>query len=64
MENKMKKYAQVLNQKVINVLLWDGKEVFDLEGELVELPIDSLAGIDWDYIDEEFLDNRPVQILS
>ena len=60
----MKKYAQVLNQKVINVLLWDGKEVFDLEGELVELPIDSLAGIDWDYIDEEFLDNRPVQILS
>lgn len=50
-------YAHIKNNKVINVIVWDGESELSYANELVLLT-DS-AGIDWDYIDGEFVDNRP-----
>lgn len=67
-------YALIINQKVVNVFLWDGESDWNTEGEIVELPTKeylnpetgetktkALAGIGWDYIEGEFIDNRPVE---
>ena len=69
-------YAHVVNGKVINVSVWDGIQPYDPgEGvEMVPLPyteeVDEhtgetvrryQGGIDWDYVDGEFVDNRPVE---
>jgi hypothetical protein len=54
-----KKYALVQEGKVINIVIWDGESEFNPEGDLVELPEVSSVEIDWDYIDGEFVDNRP-----
>ena len=58
--NKLKTYAHIVDGKVVNVSIWDGKAAFSPEQELVEIPEGETAGIDWDYIDEKFVDNRPV----
>jgi hypothetical protein len=52
-----KSYAHIENNKVVNVILWDGKSELSYVDELV--PITDNAGIDWDYIDGVFVDNRP-----
>jgi hypothetical protein len=54
-----KNYALVQKSKVVNILVWDGELEFYPEGELIELLEGQVAGIDWDYIDGEFVDNRP-----
>jgi hypothetical protein len=55
------RYALIADDKVINVILWDGStdwspptgtEVVSLAG------LDEVA-IDWDYVDGQFVDNRP-----
>jgi hypothetical protein len=52
----LKTFAHVSGGKVVNVSLW----LNDPEDEtLIEIPKESAAGIDWDYIDGEFVDNRP-----
>jgi hypothetical protein len=52
----LKTYAHIVDGKVVNVSLW----AEDPEDEtLVEIPEGTIAGIDWDYIDGEFIDNRP-----
>jgi hypothetical protein len=55
----MKTYAQIINNKVVNVSLWDGESEWNPDEELVEIPEGVNAGIDWDYINGEFVDNRP-----
>lgn len=68
----MKYMAHIVQGKVVNVSLWDGQSDWNPEGQLVELPtkeyvdpesgqrkVRVLAGIGWDYVDGEFIDNRP-----
>ena len=50
-------YAHIKDNKVINVIVWDGESELSYANELVLLTDN--AGIDWDYIDGEFIDNRP-----
>jgi hypothetical protein len=50
-------YAHIKDNKVINVIVWDGESELSYSNELVLLT--NNAGIDWDYIDGEFIDNRP-----
>ena len=56
-----KKWACVKNNKVELVIVWDGIKNWlpANDYEMVELTNESFAGIDWDYIDGEFVDNRP-----
>lgn len=51
------KYAHIKDNKVINVILWNGQSELSYADELVLLTDN--AGIDWDYIDGQFIDNRP-----
>jgi hypothetical protein len=56
MEKEVKTYAHILDGKVVNVSLWDSTPE---DKALIGIPAGSSAGIDWDYIDGEFVDNRP-----
>jgi hypothetical protein len=58
--DNLKTYAHILDGKVVNVSVWDGVTPFEPAEELVEIPEGVTAGIDWDYVDGEFVDNRPV----
>jgi hypothetical protein len=55
----MKTMAHIIDGKVINVSLWDGITEWHPSEQTVEIPEGIVAGIDWDYIDGEFIDNRP-----
>jgi hypothetical protein len=65
-------YAHVVDGKVVSATLWDGlTEVARPDGvTLVPLPytLDEdgskryTAGIGWDYVDGEFVDNRPTEV--
>jgi hypothetical protein len=52
----LKSFAEIMDGKVVNVSLWTEQPTNE---NLVEIPKGSTAGIDWDYIDGEFVDNRP-----
>jgi hypothetical protein len=54
----LKTYAHIVDGKVVNVSVWASEPE---EKTLVEIPEGTIAGIDWDYIDGEFADNRPVK---
>jgi hypothetical protein len=56
MDNKV--YAQVIEGKVVDVSLWS---IEPEDESLIEIPADSNAGIDWDYSNGKFEDNRPKQ---
>ena len=56
----MKTYAHILDGKVVNVSIWDGESEWTPDEEIVEIPEETPAGIGWDYIDGQFVDNRPV----
>jgi hypothetical protein len=60
----MKRMAHIVGGKVVNVSLWDGVTPYQPAEELVEIPEGVTAGIDWDYIDGEFVDNRPVETFD
>jgi hypothetical protein len=51
------KYAHIKNNKVVNIVIWDGQSELSYADELV--PLIENVGIDWDYIDGQFVDNRP-----
>jgi hypothetical protein len=55
----IKTYAHIFDGKVVNVSIWDGEAPYSPDEELVEIPKGTIAGIDWDYIDGKFVDNRP-----
>jgi hypothetical protein len=50
-------YAHIKDNKVVNVIVWDGESELSYANELVLLTDN--AGIDWDYVDGTFVDNRP-----
>jgi hypothetical protein len=56
----LKTYAHIVDGRVVNVSLWDGESAWEPEEQVVEIPEGVTAGIDWDYVDGEFVDNRPV----
>jgi hypothetical protein len=60
----MKNMAHIVDNKVINVSLWDGVSEWNPEDNVIEIPEDSHAGIGWDYVDGKFIDNRPVPKIS
>jgi hypothetical protein len=62
--NNLKTYAHIVDGKVVNVSVWDGETPYTPDEELVEIPEGTTAGIDWDYIDGEFVDNRPVPEIT
>ena len=55
----LKNMAHIVDGVVVNVSLWDGKTKWTPAEEIVEIPEGVSAGIDWDYIDGDFVDNRP-----
>jgi hypothetical protein len=55
----MKTWAHIVGGKVVNVSLWDGESDWTPAEDVVEIPQGVSAGIDWDYIDGDFVDNRP-----
>lgn len=68
----MKYMAHIVEGKVVDVSLWDGLSEWEPGDDLVEIPLIEFfdeetgetrtmpsAGIDWDYIDGSFVDNRP-----
>jgi len=59
--DNLKTYAHIVDGKVVNVSLWDGESDWTPAEEVVEIPEGVTAGIDWDYVDGEFVDNRPVE---
>lgn len=58
--NNLKTFAHIVDGKVVNVSLWDGVTEWTPAEEIVEIPENVSAGIGWDYVDGEFVDNRPV----
>lgn len=58
----LKKYAHILDGKVVNVSLWDGELPYTPDEKLVEIPEGTIAGIGFDYKDGKFTDKRPEQI--
>jgi hypothetical protein len=57
--DNLKNYAHIVQGKVVNVSVWDGVATFNPDEELVEIPEGTTAGIDWDYSNGKFTDNRP-----
>lgn len=70
----MKYMAHVVDGTVVNVSRWDGKTSWAPAEQVVEIPtvdyVDeetgetrqrATAGIGWDYVDGQFVDNRPVE---
>jgi len=55
-------YAIVKDGKIVNTVVWDGESEYSPDGELIKITgLDPEPGIDWDYVDGEFIDNRPVE---
>jgi len=64
-------YAHVKDGKVVNTSVWDGVQPYTPpDGEtMIPLPtitdgegvVRHVGGIGWDYVDGEFVDNRPVE---
>jgi hypothetical protein len=57
--DNLKTYAHIVGGEVVNVSLWDGVTPWTPSEQVVEIPEGVTAGIGWDYIDGEFVDNRP-----
>lgn len=56
----MANYAVIENDKVVNVIIADSKEIAEtITGKVCVDITETTAGIDWDYIDGSFVDNRP-----
>jgi hypothetical protein len=56
----LKHYAHIVDGVVVNVSVWDGVAKWEPVEDVVEIPANVPAGIGWDYVDGEFVDNRPV----
>jgi hypothetical protein len=55
----LKTFAHIIENKVVNVSIWNTEAPYSPDETLIEIPEGSTAGIDWHYIDGEFVDNRP-----
>ena len=61
-----KRWACVKDGKVERVIIWDGVKKWSPAETytMVELADDSPVGPDWDYVNGEFVDNRPVETFD
>lgn len=59
-EINMQNFAIIENGKVINVVVAD----LDYATEQGWISLPENAGIGWDYIDGQFVDNRPVTVVE
>jgi hypothetical protein len=57
----MANYAQIENGKVVNVVVSDAQYASD--NGLILIAEGSGIGIDWDYANGQFVDNRPVPVV-
>ena len=62
--DNLKRYAHIVNGVVVNVSLWDGESTWTPAEDVVEISDGVTAGIGWDYVDGEFVDNRPVETFD
>ena len=53
--------VDLATSKVVNVIVWDGERDYDPGEGLTLVLLDGAGGIGWDYVDGEFVDNRPVE---
>jgi len=60
--DNFKYMAHVVDGKVVSVSVWDGVAEWKPAEKVVEIPEGVTAGIGWDYVDGNFVDNRPVEI--
>lgn len=74
----MKYMAHIVDGKVVSVSIWDGESPWSPAEDVVEIPqamlivnpetgeeqLRPIAGAGWDYVDGEFVDNRPVEESS
>jgi hypothetical protein len=60
----LKVMAHIVDGVVVDVSLWDGVTKWKPLDEIAEIPEGSGAGIGWDYIDGEFVDNRPIEVFE
>jgi hypothetical protein len=73
----LKHMAHIVDGVVVNVSVWDGESKWVPEEEVLEIPTVEYAdeetgetryritaGIGWDYVDGEFVDNRPVETFD
>jgi hypothetical protein len=61
----LKHYAIVIDEVVVNTVVWDGVTEYNPEGLLVDLTgVTPEPGIDWNYNNGKFVDNRPKTTLS
>jgi hypothetical protein len=56
----MPKFAIIENEKVINAVVAEA----DYAAEQGWVELTGNAGIDWDYINSQFVDNRPVPVVT
>lgn len=54
-----KKYAEIVDSVVTNVIIWDGAAEYTSENEIVLIPTNSPAGIGWGYVNGSFI--KPVE---
>jgi hypothetical protein len=62
--DNLKHYAIVVDGKVVNTVVWDGTTEYNPGDEYSFVDLTGMQpepGIDWDYVDGEFVDNRPVE---
>lgn len=55
----MKTWAVIRDGKVANTLLWDGVTDWPHDDEVTDITAHPHVSIGWDYVDGEFVDNRP-----
>jgi hypothetical protein len=46
----IKRYAEIENDLIVNVSVWDGETIWETGKEIIELPDDSAMGIGWQRI--------------
>lgn len=58
-------YAVVTDGVVTNVIRWDGVQPWSPPqgSAAVRIPDGTAAGIGWDYLDGQFVDNRPAEVV-
>jgi hypothetical protein len=63
LESREALWAVIDGDLVVNTIVWDGKSDWTPPEatELVSLADHPHVGIGWDYVDGEFVDNRPVE---
>ena len=69
--SNLRHYAHVIDGKVVNVSVWDGVQPYSPPNGAQMIPLPTftdddgierhIGGIGWDYVDGQFVDNRPVE---